>query len=106
MRFIFRIVSDMDSRIDQFLHVVEAYCAATKRSEARVSTLVLNGGRRIADIRAGKDVGTRILDGAFQWLSDHWPDGLDWPEDVVRPAASASLVAGSPSTGGSQVEAV
>ncbi|MDE2905532.1 MAG: hypothetical protein OXQ28_05545 [Acidobacteriota bacterium] len=21
-----------------------------------------------------------------QWLSDHWPDDLDWPTDIPRPA--------------------
>ena len=21
-----------------------------------------------------------------QWLSDHWPDDLDWPIDIPRPA--------------------
>lgn len=94
----------MESRINQFLRVVEIYCASTKRSEARVSTLTLNGGGRIASLRKGRDVGTRVLELAFQWLSDNWPEGAEWPSDIPRPDALPVLP--SSGTANRKVEAV
>lgn len=76
------------SSIGQFLAAVDAFCDARGISEARASTLILNGGRRIGEIRSGSsDIGARTLDKAMQWLSDHWPDDkAEWPASVPRPA--------------------
>lgn len=73
--------------IPNFLLAVDAYCAARGISEARASTLILNGGARIASIRSGSsDIGARRLVEAMHWLSDHWPEGAEWPNGVPRPA--------------------
>ncbi|WP_462117569.1 hypothetical protein [Methylorubrum extorquens] len=78
------------SAIPQFLSAVDAFCLARGISEARASTLILNGGSRIGAIRSGaSDIGTRRLAEAMQWLSDHWPENATWPADVARPAVSA-----------------
>lgn len=78
----------MESRIEQLFALVDAFCKARKLSEARVSTMVFNGGSRLAHIREGKDIGVRILERSFQWFSDHWPNGAEWPASVPRPAQS------------------
>lgn len=73
------------TNIDHLIRLVDAYCAATGRSEARLSDLIFNRGNRIKDIRAGSDLGTRTLEGALQWLSDNWPPDAKWPAAVPRP---------------------
>lgn len=77
------------SAIPHFLAAVDAFCLGRGISEARASTLILNGGSRIGAIRSGSsDIGTRRLAEAMQWLSDHWPPNTDWPKGVDRPAKS------------------
>ncbi len=70
---------------DQLILVFETYCRATGRSEARISTQVLSGGKRILQIRDGGDIGTIGFERAMQWFSDHWPDDVVWPDEIQRP---------------------
>ncbi|MBD9390154.1 hypothetical protein IB237_23415 [Agrobacterium sp. AGB01] len=70
---------------EQLLKTVELYCLHATISEARVSTLIFSGGRRIQQIRDGGDVGTMGFEKAMKWFADHWPEKLDWPEGVDRP---------------------
>ncbi|KAB7782133.1 hypothetical protein [Methylorubrum populi] len=51
-----------------------------------MSTMMFNDGKRIGLLRKGGDIGSRSLVVAFQWLSDRWPEGAVWPDDVPRPA--------------------
>jgi hypothetical protein len=72
--------------IKWLLAVSSAYCAATGLSESRVSTLALNAGHRLPDIREGKcGIGVMTLETAIQWFSNNWPEGAEWPADVARP---------------------
>ena len=51
------------SPINKILTLSEAFAVARKVSEARVSTLVFNDGKRLTPLRGGKaDVGSRFLD--------------------------------------------
>lgn len=76
--------------IEQFLQLVSLFCAARGISEARASTLILNGGSRITAIRAGQsDIGIRRLDEAIQYLSSNWPEGAEWPPEIPRPSPPA-----------------
>jgi hypothetical protein len=74
--------------IPHLLSLVDEYRRVREVSDARVSTLVFNDGSRIAQLRDGRDIGTRRLDRAIQWFSDHWPEGADWPAVIVRPEVS------------------
>ena len=71
---------------DQLLTVARAYSAAREVSMARISTLIFNDGKKFDLLERGKDLGTKTHEKAMQWFSDRWPDGTDWPADVVRPA--------------------
>ncbi|KAA3510122.1 hypothetical protein DXM21_20040 [Agrobacterium rosae] len=73
---------------DQLILVFETYCRATDRSESRISTQVLSGGKRLQQIRDGGDIGTVGFEKAMQWLSNQWPDDLPWPEGIPRPSNS------------------
>ncbi len=76
--------------ISKFLSLVDAFCVATERAEATVSTLVFNDGAKIKLLRSGRNIGVLTLDRAVQWFSDHWPEGAEWPESLPRPAKSVS----------------
>lgn len=79
------------TNIDSLLRLVGAYCEATGLAEATVSDRVLNDGKRIKAIRAGKDIGSRRLEEAIQWFSDNWPVSAEWPVDIARPAARPAI---------------
>jgi hypothetical protein len=71
---------------EQLLSVGDAFAAAVGLSRSRVSTVVLNRGSTLDAIAAGKvDVTTGTFEKAMFWFSSNWPDGVDWPVDVVRP---------------------
>ena len=78
----------MTTLTDHLLLVADRYGDATRRSRARVSTLLFNDGKRLARIALGGDLGTRSFEAAMAWLSEHWPDGADWPPEVPRPGVS------------------
>lgn len=71
--------------IENLLTLIDIFCAVRGLSEARASTLIFNGGARVAQIRHGADIGVRRAQKAIVWLSENWPDGAAWPADVPRP---------------------
>lgn len=70
---------------DQLITTFTAYCTAVGRSEARVSTLLWGSGGRWSRLLADGDVTTGLWERSMRWLSDHWPQGADWPAGVARP---------------------
>jgi hypothetical protein len=89
LRIEVRIMPPMTD-IDRLLALTCAYCAATSLSEARVSTLFLKGGSRIASLRAGGDMGSRTIARAIAAFDAAWPPDAVWPADVPRPSLAAS----------------
>lgn len=89
MRAITRINATMLTA-DHLLTVVDAYREARGVSDARVSTLLFNDGKRIKTLREGGDIGSRFLATAFHWLSNHWPDPAPWPDAIPRPPKTAT----------------
>lgn len=73
--------------IDTLLLVSDAFCASTGIAEATLSSRVFNDGKRLAAVRAGKDIGARRVERAMRWFSENWPEGADWPLPVARPAS-------------------
>lgn len=71
----------------------DAFCEATGMSKSRLSTIVLSGGKRLAMIEQGGDLGTERFEAAMLWLSSNWPAGLDWPEGIDRPSVSVAEAA-------------
>ena len=76
---------------DDLLKLFPPFCEARRISEARLSMLLFNDGKRIKALRLGGDIGSRRLSEAFQWFSDNWPDEAEWPADVPRPPVSSRL---------------
>ena len=82
----------MSCSINNFLNLVEVYCTAAGVAEKTASHRLFGRNTKIDDLRAGKDVGVLTLERAMQWLSDSWPEGAVWPQDVARPAPSLEAV--------------
>jgi hypothetical protein len=71
---------------EKILLVSDIYCAANGRGRKRVSTLALSRGSKLDDIASGADLTTRSYEAAMLWFSNNWPDGVEWPAAVHRPA--------------------
>ena len=69
-----------------FLLIVDAHMAAAGVPESAVSRRLFGAGNRIRALRLGGDMGSAGLEDALQQLSDEWPEGAVWPEQVSRPA--------------------
>lgn len=72
--------------IDQFLRLAEEYAASQGISENTLSYRMFRDNKIIRRLRTGSDIGVRRLTGALIYLSERWPDGLDWPTGTPRPA--------------------
>lgn len=46
-------------------------------------------GRAFDRLSGGHSVTLRTARRIIQWFSDRWPDDLEWPEGLVRPAPVA-----------------
>ena len=75
----------MDYR-SHILTLANAYCIATNRSLARVSTIVRNDGKFFRRLGEGAGCTMDTYAKCLRWFSEHWPEGLPWPDGVPRPA--------------------
>ena len=53
----------------------------------RVGFLAAGDGKFFARLQAGRSCTLRVAQNVVQYLSDHWPAGLEWPADILRPAS-------------------
>ena len=66
--------------VDDLLLLVEPFRAKRDISVSRLSMLIFNDGKRLkAMFEKNSDIGSRGLRVAFQWFSDNWPQGAEWP---------------------------
>ena len=65
---------------------IERYAERTGLSAHSVGRYASGSGDFYGRLKRGRDVTTRRAGRVLQWLSDHWPDGLDWPADIPRPS--------------------
>ena len=55
------------------------------RSPGAVGRMATGRGDMYPRLLRGHDITTRRAARIIQWLSDHWPDGAEWPSDIPRP---------------------
>ena len=70
---------------DMLLRLVDAFRTRVPRAEATISNWICGQARLFARLRAKRPVTDASYERAFQWFSDHWPEGLEWPADIPRP---------------------
>ena len=72
------------------LHLISCASAYAAKREVSLSTL---GRLAAGDWRFFRDDGStftaRKYDEVIGWFSERWPDDVDWPSDVPRPAVEA-----------------
>lgn len=77
--------------IDDLKSVASLFCELTGKSRSAISVAIYGPGdrNRFKRVFDGFDIKTADHDSSMQWFSDNWPDGAEWPVDVVRPDVSA-----------------
>lgn len=66
-----------------------AYAAARSLSLSTVGRLVAQDGRFFDRLDGGSTFTARKYDEVISWFSERWPEDLEWPADVPRPALEA-----------------
>lgn len=77
------------SDVERLISAAQTYAAHKRWSMNTVSLRAAGKGTYLADLLAGK-VGITLArrDRILQWFADHWPEELEWPNDIPRPAKS------------------
>ncbi len=70
---------------EYIIKLLEVMATEMRRSPHTIGRLASGSGDFYVRLVRGHDLTIRRAARVFQWLSDHWPDGLDWPEDIPRP---------------------
>ena len=70
------------------LAVARRYMGARRIAGSTLCRLAVGNSTVWARLPSGH-VTVRVVARLIQYLSDHWPEGLEWPPDVPRPAPSA-----------------
>ena len=74
---------------DDLLALARIYSATTRLSLSTIGNHALNNGRFFQRLLQGEGCTVRNYNRVLQWFSDHWPEGLAWPQDIPRPEPSA-----------------
>ena len=69
--------------------LAQNFAGSRQISLSRVGFLAANDGKFFDRIRAGGTCTLRTAERVVQYLSNHWPEDLDWPPDIPRPEPSA-----------------
>lgn len=68
--------------------LAESFAAHRALSLSTVSTYARNDGKFFIRLKGGAGCTVRTAATVAQWFSDNWPDDLEWPRDIARPAKS------------------
>lgn len=74
--------------ISDLLDVADRYRDATGTPETTVSHRVFGDTKRLAALRAGREITVGRFNAAMHWFARNWPDGRDRPDvlDGCHPA--------------------
>lgn len=75
---------------ESIMMLCEVYAAERKLTLSTVSTYAAAAGDFYARLKRGHDLTTRRAARVVQWFSDNWPEGVDWPGDIPRPASAGA----------------
>ena len=78
----------MDDTARQLVALCDLFAEVTGRSVSTVSRRATGSGDTIARLRRGCAITTRRAERAFQFLSEHWPEPVEWPAHIPRPTPS------------------
>ncbi|MGK8699705.1 hypothetical protein ACRS7F_13285 [Brucella anthropi] len=67
------------------LTLADAYKAALGLEDKTVSSRVFDDSKKLTAIRTGSDLTVSRFNAALRWFDENWPDGAEWPNNVIRP---------------------
>jgi hypothetical protein len=82
----------MDS-IPALILVAEVYGQAAGLERTTVSWRLFGDSKKLDALINGSDIQTRRFEAALRWLSDNWPQSVEWPDQVRRPLSATDVVA-------------
>ena len=82
----------MDDTVRRLVVLCGIFAESTGRSVSTVSRYATGSGETIARLTRGHAITTRRAERALRFLSDNWPDLVEWPADIPRPALSSGPV--------------
>lgn len=77
----------MDSTARYLVTLCGLVAEQTGRSISTISRHATGSGETIARLRRGRAITTRRAERAFQFLSENWPERVQWPTDIPRPVS-------------------
>ena len=80
----------MDDTVRRLVALCDLFARSTGRSVSTVSRHATGSGETIARLRRGHTITTRRAERAFRFLDENWPELVEWPADIPRPAASSA----------------
>ena len=83
--------------IATLIQLIDVYAAATGVAPSTVSLRSAASGDLYRRLCGGADITSRRAERIVQWLSDHWPADLPWPDGIDRPAPTPGSPAAAPS---------
>jgi hypothetical protein len=84
----------MADTVRHLLVLCDLFAERTGRSLSTVSRRATGSGDTIARLHRGCDITTRRAERAFQFLSDNWPEPVEWPAHIPRPGRSQAAEEG------------
>ena len=81
-------------QVEEILLLAERYAGARQMATSTLSFRAKQSSTWLARCASGR-VTIRSAIGFVQWLSDHWPQGLEWPARIERPQPTPSSPAGA-----------
>ena len=82
----------MDDMVRRLVALCALFAESTGRSISTVSRYATGSGETIARLRRGHTITTRRAERAFRFLSANWPEPIEWPADIPRPAVSPDVL--------------
>ena len=70
---------------EHLIKVAEPLAIFLGRSEATLSNKCMGHARFFSRLRKGLGCSVTSYNKMMQWLSDNWPEDLEWPADIPRP---------------------
>ena len=82
----------MDDTVRRLVALCALFAESTGRSISTVSRYATGSGETIARLRRGHTITTRRAERAFRFLSENWPEAVEWPAGIPRPGVSGGML--------------
>ena len=75
----------MNALRTQLLETAAAYCAVKSISMSTLSHKIVNDGKVLDRIAAGRDIHTATFEKFMEWFRNNWPRGVQCPPCLTSP---------------------